>query len=148
METKKTTDEKVRELFETVQQKKLAIEKAERPCWKTSTEFSYNPNSVHDRIKVPLIERVDKLVEMLAFLIERKEKTEQASKKLGVTHNFKWLGFTLEEWESDFVTRANQISLKEKRQELAEIEARLNAILSPELKAQMELEALSELLEK
>ena len=29
----KTTDEKVKELFDLVQSKKLAIEKAERPCW-------------------------------------------------------------------------------------------------------------------
>ena len=52
------------------------------------------------------------------------------------------------EWKSDFQTRVNQISIQEKRKELAEIEARLNAIISPELKAQMELEALTELLSK
>jgi len=39
MATSKTTDEKVRELFDLVQSKKLAIEKAERPCWKTIGNF-------------------------------------------------------------------------------------------------------------
>jgi len=86
MATKTTTDEKVKQLFDLVQEKKLAIEKAERPCWKT------------------------------------------------------------EEWKDDFQTRVNQISVQEKRKELAELESRLNAIISPELKAQMELEAIEKLL--
>jgi hypothetical protein len=42
----------------------------------------------------------------------------------------------------------NQISVQEKRKELAELESRLNAIISPELKSQMELEAIAELLDK
>lgn len=88
-----------------------------------------------------------KLVEMLAFLTERESQSEAAAKKLGVKYSFTWLGFKVEEWESDFQTRVDQISIQEKRKELAEIEARLNAIISPELKAQMELEAISELLD-
>jgi transposase len=85
---------------------------------------------------------------MYAFLLDRKNKSEDASKELGVDYNFTWLGFTLDEWKNDFQTRVNQISIQEKRKELAEIEARLNAIISPELKAQMELEAISEILGK
>ncbi len=61
-------------------------------------------------------------------------------------YNFTWLGFTVEEWKDDFQTRVNQISVQEKRKELAELESRLNAIISPELKAQMELEAIEKLL--
>jgi hypothetical protein len=67
---------------------------------------------------------------------------------LGVEYNFTWLGFSVDEWKEDFQTRVNQISVQEKRKELAELESRLNAIISPELKAQMELEAIAELLDK
>jgi hypothetical protein len=144
----KTTDELVRELFNQVQEKKLAIEKAERPCWLTSGTFGYSANSAHDRTDVKTITDVRKIVDMLAFLIDRKEKSENAATKLGVKYSFTWLGFTVDEWESDFQTRVNQVSLQEKRKELAEIEARLNAIISPELKAQMELEAITALLGK
>lgn len=148
MATKKTTDEKVKELFQTVQEKKLAIEKAERPCWKTSGNFGFTANSAHDRTNVFTITDVRKLVEMLSFLNERKEKSEGAAQELGVTYSFTWLGFTVDEWKSDFQTRVNQISIQEKRKELAEIEARLNAIISPELKAEMELEAISKIMDK
>jgi hypothetical protein len=143
----KTTDTKVKELFDLVQSKKLAIEKAERPCWKTSGNFGYSANSAHDRTQIATVTDVRKLVEMYAFLMERKDKSENAANELGVDYKFTWLGFTVEEWKDDFQTRVNQISIQEKRKELAEIEARLNALISPELKAQMELEAISKLLD-
>lgn len=148
MSTKKTTDELVKELFDSVQEKKLAIEKAERPCWETSGNFGYSANSGHDRVNIQTVTDVRKLVEMYAFLIDREEKSENAAKDLGVDYKFTWLGFSVDEWKNDFQTRVNQISIQEKRKELSEIESRLNAIISPELKAQMELEAISKLLER
>lgn len=149
MSTKtKTTDELVKELFDSVQEKKLAIEKAERPCWETSGNFGYSANSGHDRVNIQTVTDVRKLVEMYAFLIDREEKSESAAKDLGVDYKFTWLGFSVDEWKNDFQTRVNQISIQEKRKELSEIESRLNAIISPELKAQMELEAISKLLER
>ena len=148
MSTKKTTDELVKELFDSVQEKKLVIEKAERPCWETSGNFGYSANSGHDRVNIQTVTDVRKLVEMYAFLIDREEKSESAAKDLGVEYKFTWLGFSVDEWKNDFQTRVNQISIQEKRKELSEIESRLNAIISPELKAQMELEAISKLLER
>lgn len=148
MSTKKTTDELVKELFDSVQEKKLAIEKAERPCWETSGNFGYSANSGHDRVNIQTVTDARKLVEMYAFLIDREEKSESAAKDLGVDYKFTWLGFSVDEWKNDFQTRVNQISIQEKRKELSEIESRLNAIISPELKAQMELEAISKLLER
>ena len=148
MSTKKTTDELVKELFDSVQEKKLAIEKAERPCWETRGNLGYSANSAHDRVNVQTVTDVRKIVEMYAFLIDRKEKSENAAKDLGVDYKFTWLGFSVNEWKNDFQTRVNQISIQEKRKELSEIESRLNAIISPELKAQMELEAISKLLER
>lgn len=148
MSTKKTTDELVKELFDSVQEKKLVIEKAERPCWETSGNFGYSANSGHDRVNIQTVTDVRKLVEMYAFLIDREEKSENAAKDLGVDYKFTWLGFSVDEWKNDFQTRVNQISIQEKRKELSEIESRLNAIISPELKAQMELEAISKLLER
>lgn len=143
----KTTDEKVKKLFLIVQEKKIAVEKAEKPCWLTSGNFGYSPNSIHDRTDIKTITDSRKIVEMYAFLLDRKEKLEISSKELGVEYTFKWLGFTLDEWKNDFQIRINQIMIQEKRKELSEIESRLNSLISPELKAQMELEAISKLLD-
>ena len=143
----KTTDEKVKELFAKVQEKKLAIEKAERPCWNTSGQFGFSANSAHDRVNVQTLTDSRKLVEMLAFLNDRKKNIDSAAEELGLDKKgFTWLGFTLDEWKSDFLTRVSQLSIQEKRKELNELEARLNTIISPELRAQMELEEISKLL--
>jgi hypothetical protein len=146
--TVKTTDEKVKDLFNLVQTKKLAIQQAETPCWKTSGNFGYSANSAHDRTDLKTVTDARKIVDMFAFLIDRQEKSEKAAEDLGVKYNFSWLGFSVDEWKSDFLTRVNQISLTEKRKELATIEQRLNAIISPELKAQMELEAIALMLDE
>lgn len=144
----KTTDQMVKQLFDSVQAKKLAIEKAEKPCWQTSCNFGFSADSAHERKDIRILNDTRKIVDMLAFLMDRKEKSERAANELGVDYSFSWLGFSLEEWKSDFQTRINQISIQERKRELAEIEARLNAIISPELKAKMELEVLTELLNK
>ena len=148
MATKKTTDQKIKELFDTVQEKKLAIEKAERPCWLTGGNFGYSANSAHDRTDVKTVTDVRKIVDMLAFLIDRKEKSEKAATELGVEYNFKWLGFTLDEWKNDFQTRVNQISILELRKKLSEMESRLNLVLTPALKAEMEVDSITDELSK
>lgn len=140
-------DDKVKLLFDTVQKKKLVIEQAEKPCWETGCMFGFSANSAHDRSDIRTITDLRKIVDMYAFLIDRKEKSEKSAKELSVPYEFTWLGFKIDEWKDDFQTRVNQISLKEKVKELAEIESRLNAIISPELRAKMELEAISNLLE-
>jgi hypothetical protein len=141
-----TTDEKIKLLFEEIQNKKLAIQQAERPSWNTSCSFGFSASSAHDRINIQLINDIRKLVEIYAFLIDRKEKCEIAAKELGVDYKFTWLGFSVDEWKSDIQTRANQLMIQEKRKELNEIENRLNSIISPELRAKMELDAISNLL--
>lgn len=144
----KTVDEKVKELFKVVQGKKLEIEKSQNPCWNTSCNFGFSANSAHDRVDIRTVTDTRKLVEILSFLFDRQEKSEKSAESLGVKYNFSWLGFTVDEWKDDLKKRVNQIQIQEKRKELSELEARLNAIISPELKAQMELEAIQEALSK
>ena len=141
----KTTDEMVKELFAKVQAKKNAIEKAEKPCWNAGF-FGYSPNSAHDRIDVKTVGDTRKLVEMYAFLLDREGNYATAAEELGVDKKFTWLGFTSDEWKSDFKTRTMQLNIQKERKTLQELEVRLNGLISPELKAQMELEAISELL--
>jgi hypothetical protein len=142
----KTQEKVVRELFDKVQAKKVAIGKAEKPCWQTNGNFGYSANSAHDRINVMTATNQSKIVDMLAFLIDRQEKSERAAKELGVTYAFTWLGFTLDEWKSDFQMRIDQLQIQEKRKELSELEARLVALpMFAALKEEMELESLQSL---
>ena len=142
----KTTDEMTKELFQTVQIKKVALANAEKPFWNTSGMFGYSPNNSHDRIDIKTITDVRKLVEIYAFLTERENGYNEASSQLGVDKTFSWMGFSANEWKQDLAIRVDQLNFQTKRKEFNDLENRLNAILSPEVKVQMELEAISELL--
>lgn len=141
-----TTDLLIKKLFEKVKAKKVAIQKANKPYWETSGMFGYTTNSLHDRIDIRAQTDERKLIEILAFLIDRKEKYEKAAEILGSNHKFTWLGFTVDEWEKDLKLRVDQLNIDKKNKELSDIDARLNALITPELRAQMELESIQELL--
>ena len=140
------TNLKVRELFDLVQFKKAALVNATKPCWNTSCSFGYSPNATHDRIDLKIITDIRKLVEIHAFIMERYERFDASAKNLGVNKSFTWLGFTAQEWEKDIQIRVDQLNFQEKSKELSSLETRLSGLISPELKAQLELEAISKLL--
>ena len=135
----------VKELFQIVQTKKNAIEKASKPYW-NATNFGYSANSAHDRIDIKMVNDVRKLVEMYAFLLERQNSYAEAATELGVENKFTWLGFTVDEWKSDFKTRATMLNIQNEKKTLQELEIKLSGLVSPELKARMELEAISAVL--
>lgn len=132
------TDKKVQELFKIVQIKKAEITKAEKPNWVTNCSFSYNRDSSY-RMNLQTITDLDELASMLAFLIDWDDSQRKALEILGITGSLKWHGYTLEEWKEDIQTRVNKIQISEKKIELEILEKRLNSLISPELKAEMEL---------
>ncbi len=140
-------DKQVQELFKIVQEKKSAIVKAEKPNWQTNCSFGYDKNS-SSRLNIQVLSDVDELVEILAFLLRRKEYHEKASTLLLTNSDFKYLGFTFEQWKSDIQTRIDKIQISKKKQELEQLESRLNSLISPELKAEMELAEITKMLEK
>jgi hypothetical protein len=139
------TDKKVQEFFKVVQQKKTEIAKAEKPDWKTNCSFSYNKDS-GSRINLQVVADVEELVMMLAFLIDKNQSFDKAQSFLGTDLEFKWMGFTFNEWKSDIQTRINKVQISKKKKELEALESRLDKLISPELKAQMELDEISKLL--
>ena len=136
----KTKDEIVKELFAVVQAEKAEIAKAEKPHWKTNCSFcnEYGMN----RINIQTITDIDVLVLALGDLYEKYEYFNKAAKVLDVDIPFLWLGFTLEDWESDFKTRINKIQITKKKAKLEKLTERLDKLVSIEEREKMELEAL------
>ena len=56
--------------------------------------------------------------------------------------------YLVSDWIQDMKTRAAKIQLISEKNELAELESRLQAIVSPEQRRLMELEAIAKSLEK
>ncbi len=141
------TDKQVQDFFDIVQKKKSEIAKAEKPNWQTNCSFSYIQDSPN-RINIQISSNIDEIVSILGFLIEREQFHKKASDTLGVSIKFKWMGYSLEDWQTDLQTRIDKIQINKKKQELEALESRLNSLVSPELKTKLELQEISKLLGK
>lgn len=139
------TDKLVQELFNVVQVKKEAIAKAEKPSWLTNCAFRYNKETSAS-INLQVCSDIEELLNILGFLIEKKNNFEEAQKLLNTSLTFKWLGFSFDQWLSDIKTRIDKIQINSKKKELEDLETRLDKLISPELKAKLELEEIQKLL--
>lgn len=134
------TDDKTLKLIEQIKLQKQEIAKAERPNWATNCSFSA-PNMGTTNLHVET--DIRHLVSIAAFLVESEKNYYETAKLLGVeAPSFVWQGFTAKEWLEDIKTRINKVQIASKKKKLESLEARLNAIISPELRAKMELEAI------
>lgn len=138
-----THDEKIEKLFEVVSQKKAEIAKAEKPNYATNCTFGFTEESAANRINLQTTTDLKTFVTILAFLNERETSFELAKEELGLMElKFTWMGFTVEDWRKDIQTRINKIQINKKKEELESLNSRLNALISPEMRATMELEAI------
>lgn len=142
----KETDRKTRELFAIVQKKKSEIKAAEKTQWKTNCAF-YFTESAKDPFNLQITTDIGGLVRALGFLYEKQASYQAAAKDLGVDTPFSWHGYSTDQWRLDIQARIDKIQIEKKKKELEALEKRLDAILSPELKAEMELEAITKELE-
>ena len=138
-------DEQVKALFDIVQKKKAEVAKAEKPSWETNCVFHPDPNSSQS-LNIQALTKAKDLVGILAFLLEKQSAFDEANKQLGTNVKFDWGGFTVEQWRSDLKTRIDKIDITTKRKELEALEVRLNALVSPEMRHQMELDEIAALL--
>lgn len=137
------TDSKTLELIKKVQKQKEEIAKAERPNWITNCSFSYIEHSAKT-VNLHVCRDIHEMVCIVAFLNEREKSYGEAVKELGVdAPAFKWNGFSVSDWVHDVKTRIDKVQIADKKKKLEILENRLNKIISPELRAELELEAIA-----
>lgn len=140
-----TRDERVQILFTALQTKKAEVANAERPQYITGGMFRYSESNGSS---IDIISARDerKLVEILTFLKERSIRYAEAAEQLNVDVSFTWLGFTVEEWLADLQTRVSVLQIAKRRSELKDLEEKINKVVSPELRLEMEMKALEDTL--
>lgn len=139
----KNTDQVVVKLIEEVTKRKAEIKSLERPSYKTNMAFSEREGELKDTVNLNVESSVAKLVSIAGFILAKELAFETAIEKLGLERiAFRWNGFSSEHWLADIQTRIAKINVSTKRKKLEELEARLDKIISPELKAQMELDSI------
>jgi hypothetical protein len=138
------TDKKTMELIALVKTQKAEIAKLEKPSYKTNCSFSYIEGTKSSATNIHVETDVRKLISMAAFLAEREKSYKETARLLNVdtVPDFQWDGYTVAEWLEDIKTRINKVQIAAKRSKL-ELESRLKKIISPELQAELELEAIA-----
>lgn len=140
-------DELVLQLIAKVKDKKKEINDAQKPKWETSCTIGYNPENVQDRINIQTTTDLNKLVDLYGFLTMREESSKIAAKNLGLKISTKYMGYTFEDWKTDIQSRVNQININLKKKELEELEARLDKLVTPEQRREIELAEIQKLLD-
>lgn len=145
-----STDKKTLELIAQVKAKKAAIAKAEKPTYKTNCSFSYIEGNKGSATNLHVESDVRKLICISAFLIERAVNYTRAAGILGVEKppEFTWDGYTVEDWIGDLKMKIAKVQIVAEKKKLEALEERLNKIISPEKRAQLELEAIASELEQ
>lgn len=138
-----TIDTKITELFGVLSKKKEEVELAEavtKQPWKTNCSFQVQGMSTP--INIQTVTEAN-LINLLADILQRKEYFAQSYKILGISQkDTKIGGFDYDDWVLDFKKRIAIISIKEQKQQLSQLEERLNAIVSPEQRRELELQAI------
>lgn len=146
MAKKATTDQKTLDLIKEVKNRKAEISRLEKPNWITNCSFSYIEGDLNRAANIHVEASVKNLIGYAAHLTEKERAYNQAVTALGIDDapKFTWDGFSVADWLEDIKTRINKIQIASKKKKLEVLESRLNAIISPELKAELELEAIAE----
>jgi hypothetical protein len=142
---KATTDKTTLALIELVKKQKKEISDAERPNLKTNCSFSFTGKPI-DAINLNVEHDIIKLIRIVSFLTHEEQSYNIAAASLGIIDppKFTWDGYSTKEWVSDVQSRINKIQINQKRAKLDELQRRLDSVISPELKRQMELDSIAQ----
>jgi len=136
-------NQKILALIKEVNTQRQAIARAERPNYKTHCGY-YSHRFPNVNLQVEANIRM--LLMIAGELIETNSSYYLAADKMGVSVQdapaFLWQGHSLEDWLNDIKLRIDKIQITSKQKKLEVLEERLNKIVSPELRAEMELEAI------
>lgn len=146
MAKKATTDQKTLDLINEVKNRKAEIAKLSKPNWQTNCTFTFIEGNLNNAVNVHVESNVKNLIGYAAHLLEKERSYSLAAKSLGIDDvpAFTWSGFSVADWVEDIKTRISQIQIASKKKKLEILESRLSAIISPELKAELELQAIAE----
>ncbi len=141
----KKTDTQTLNLIKEVNKRKAEISKLEKPNYKTNLSFSYDERKPNDSINVHVEMSIKNLIDMAAFVKAKAVAYYDVASMVmeGTPPPFTWMNFTHEDWLDDIKTRINKLHITQKKKQLETLEARLNSIISPELRAQIVLDEIT-----
>lgn len=147
-----TPDDKITQLLTLVETQRAAIAEAERPVFRTNRTFSFIDGDLNKSHNLAVVSDVGLLIKMAAHVADAAAGYYRIAKEiLGEGENppfFIWNGYSDKDWLHDIRLRVSQIRLKAQREKLQALEERLDKIISPERRRELELQAIERELAK
>ena len=127
--------------MEDVNLKEVEIAKVKKENWQTNCSLLID--GVSFNIQTASLER---LIEALAWLLNKKDCYEKACEILEVKTNNLYSLYSFDEWVSDVKERSRRILVEAEKQKLSRLKTRLAGLMSEDAKAARELEEIGDLL--
>jgi hypothetical protein len=147
---KTKVDKAVLQLLTKVREKKEAIKTAQKkPQWLTSCtlDLAGGSRSAQDRLNIQTVRDKARLMEVGAFLLRREKDTKQAADLLELPYDGSYMGYPIVDWIADLKTRVGMLKVEEQKKELDALNKRVDKLVSPEQRREMELLELQKLLD-
>ncbi len=140
-------DGKITKLLKEVETRKAEIKSLENPRYKTNLTITMEPFITAINLNVLDIRGLLNIKAYLGALKEQYDKLDASS--LGTKYKeFIYSSFSYTDWVHDIDLKIGKILISEKKSYLATLEERLNKIMSPELRAMLELEEIEKELQQ
>lgn len=130
-------DEKIQKLIDEVKKRKQEIESINSYSFKTNMQLGI----MGQKLNLQTLD-LDALTTIYAYYAVIAEKKLTINKEFGITTEVVFDGFPWSKWKADIAHKINKLQITKKKQELEKLEERLNKLVSPELRAQLELQEI------
>lgn len=140
--TSNKLDIKIKKLFDELSRRKATIDEDNnnlKRSWVTTCSLILDNTSQPINIQVA---SEQKILEAYTYMLQMSDYKSEAAANLGMVFDNKICGFSVDDWLSDFKKRIAKINIRSKIQTYEVLESRLNAIVSPEQRREMELLAI------
>lgn len=137
-------DAVVEELMAKIEDQKKLLGKRPKATLETNGIFKFQGGEFFN---INVVTDVSKLVSALAFLLFQEKYFSEAEKALNVKATpFKWDGYSVSDWQSDFQTRIDILTFEAKKKLLDENLKKLESFVSEEKRTEKELDKIKALL--
>lgn len=136
-------DAKITELFEVLNKQKSDLERTKKEIdrkWFTNCSIVLSSHTQPTNIQTA---NEKTIIQIVSQLIQMQEYNAKAAELLNLPIQTKIDNFEINDWVEDCKKRIAMLQISSKKQKIIELEQRLNAIVSPEQRRQLELEAIA-----
>ena len=134
-------DEKINELLLVLKSKRETLElhqSRSKSSWRTNCSFLLNDSHINLQTV-----RTSGIVSMVSYLLQQREAEKKACELLNIEFRDKIHNYSYDAWLEDCQKRASYLHIREQENQLNALESKLNQLVSPDKRRELELELLA-----